>query len=139
MKKEVVSKKSSAAIGPYSHGIEFGNLVFVSGQIGVDPKTNNLFEGIKEQTKQALVNLKNVLEAGKSDINNVLKTTVYLADMNDFPIMNEVYATFFKKPYPARATIQVTKLPKGALVEIECMAYRKDKKGCCDEGCQCNC
>lgn len=138
-KEEVIPKKGSKAVGPYSPGVIFGNLIFVSGQIGKDPRTNNLAEGIKLQTERAFENLKIVLEAGKSDINNVLKTTVYLADMDDYTVMNDIYATFFKKPYPARATIQVTKLPKGALVEIECIAYRKDKKGCYDEGCQCNC
>lgn len=128
MKKEEV--KAQKAIGPYSQGVKFGNLIFVSGQIGIDPKTNNLKGGIKEQTKQALINLENVLLAGGSGIDNVLKTTVYLENMDDFPLMNEVYAAFFKKPYPARATVQVARLPQDALIEIECIAYRKEKKCC---------
>lgn len=126
-KEEVVTQKTPQAIGPYSQAIKFGNLVFCAAQIGVDPKTNNLVEGIKRQTVQVLENLKNILAAADSDIDNVLKTTVYLTDMNDFPVMNEVYATYFKKPYPARATIQAAKLPKGALIEIECIAHVEEQ------------
>lgn len=125
MKKEEV--KAQKAIGPYSQAVKFGDLIFVSGQIGLDPKTNNLVDGIKNQTKQTLENLKNVLEAAGSQINNVLKTAVYLADMDDFSVMNEVYATYFHKPYPARATVQVAELPRGALIEIECIAYKNIK------------
>lgn len=123
MKKEIQTKKS-IAVGPYSSGITFGSLIFVSGQIGKDPKTNDLVEGIGNQTRFALQNLSEVLKAGGSDINNVLKTTVYIANMDDYAVMNDVYASFFKKPYPARATIQVAGLPKNALVEIEGIAYR---------------
>src|SRR3989338_8494826 len=114
MKKEEI--KAQKTVGPYSQGIIFGNLIFVSGHIGIDPKSNNLGEDIEEQTKQVLENLKNVLKAAGSDINNVLKTTVYLADMEDFPLMNEIYASYFNKPYPARATVEVSNLPKGALI-----------------------
>lgn len=136
-KIEVVTKKSGKAIGPYSQAVKFGNLVFVSGQIGKDPKTDELAEGIKLQTERAFESLKNVLEAGNSDINNVLKTTVYLANMNDYTVMNDIYATYFQKPYPARATVQVAKLPKGALVEIECIAYINGKEDCCGGDCGC--
>lgn len=135
-KEEIVTKKSPQAIGPYSQAVKFDNLVFCAGQIGIDPNTNNLVDGIKNQTKQALDNLKNVLEAAGSDINNILKTTVYLADMNDFAVMNEIYATYFQKPYPARATVEVARLPKGALVEIDCIAFIEQKSGCrCGGGC----
>lgn len=122
-KEEILPKKGSNAVGPYSPGVIFGNLIFVSGQIGKDPKTDELAKGIKLQTERAFESLKNVLESGKSDLDNVLKTTVYLANMNDYTVMNEVYATYFKKPYPARATVEVAKLPKGALIEIECIAF----------------
>ncbi|MCL4338583.1 RidA family protein [Patescibacteria group bacterium] len=140
MKIEVDTKKAPAAIGPYSQAIKLGNLVFCAGNIGVDPKTNILSDkGIKEQTKLALENIKNILSSAGSGMENVLKTTVYLKSMDDFASMNEVYATFFSKPYPARATIAVAKLPKDALVEIECIAFTKDKKGeCCGEG-DCGC
>lgn len=133
-KEEVVTDKSMKVVGPYSQAVTFGDLIFVSGQIGFNPKTNNLVDEIKNQTKQALENMKNVLEAAGSHMNNILKTTVYLSDMNDFPAMNEIYASYFTKPYPARATIQVAKLPKGALIEIECIAFRD--KECCGD---CNC
>lgn len=133
-KEEVVSSKSSKAIGPYSQAVKYGNLIFVAGQIGKDPKSDNLREGISDQTKQILENIKNLLADSGSDIDNVLKTTVYLADINDFPIMNEAYASFFKKPYPARATVEVAKLPKGALIEIECIAYLEEKDDCCGKG-----
>lgn len=136
MKKEISTRKSPQAIGPYSQAIKFGNLVFCAAQIGIDSKTNNLVEGIKRQTKQVLENLKNVLAASDSDINNVLKTTVYLIDMDDFAVMNEIYAFYFQKPYPARATVEVAKLPKGALIEIECIAFIEEKNGCrCGGGC----
>ncbi len=148
-KEEVISKKASPAVGPYSQAVKFQNLVYCAGQIGKDPKTNKLVEGIKKQTQQVLTNLKYVLEAANSDINNILKTTVYLADMDDYPVMNEVYETFFKKPFPARATVQVTKLPIGSLVEIECIAFINEptdaeamagkEDNCCGGGCGGNC
>lgn len=137
MKEEIITEKSGKAIGPYSQAIKFGSLVFVSGQIGKDPKSDNLAEGLINQTKQIFENLKNLLKEAGSDINNVLKTTVYLTDMNDFPAMNEVYSKYFKKPYPARATLQAAKLPKGALIEIECVAFTKYESddNCCGGGC----
>lgn len=137
-KEEVISKKSYAAIGPYSQAVKSGGLIFVSGQIGIDPKTNNLVDGIKNQTKQIFNNLKNLLETAGSDMNNILKTTVYLVDINDFPVMNEIYATYYKKPYPARATVEVARLPKGALIEIECIAFIKNEaEDCCGGNCNC--
>lgn len=123
-KEEIKSQKSYPAVGPYSQAIRYGDLLFVSGQIAIDPITNNLIkEDIKAQTKQVFENLKSVLEAGGSDLDSVLKMNVYLTNMNGFPTMNEVYAQSFKKPYPARATVQVCRLPKGALVEIDCIAF----------------
>ena len=123
MKQEVKTKDAPAAIGPYSQAIKAGNLIFCAGNIAVDPKTNNMISGgIKEQTARTLENLREILKAAGANFDNVVKTTVYLQNMADFPAMNEVYATFFNKPYPARATVEVAKLPKGALVEIECIA-----------------
>lgn len=137
MKTEVVVHNVPIA-GPYSQAVSLGDLLFVSGQIGIDAGTNNMVEGIKEQVIRTLENLKIVLKAADSDLNNIVKTTVYLSDMNNFPVMNEIYATYFKKPYPARATVQVAKLPKGALIEIDCIAYKDCSPKCCKtegEGC----
>lgn len=139
MKTEVIVRNVPIA-GPYSQAVSLGDFLFVSGQIGVDTKTNNLVEGIKEQVVQTLENLKTVLKAADSDINNIVKTTVYLSDMDNFPVMNEIYATYFNKPYPARATVQVVKLPKGALIEIDCIAYQDFSPKCCGgEGEECRC
>ena len=139
MKIEINTKKAPAAIGPYSQAVVIGNLIFCAGNIGVDAKTNVLTDqGIKEQTKLALINIGYILKEAGSGLENVLKTTVYLKSMDDFAAMNGVYGSFFKKPYPARATVQVAGLPKDALVEIECIAYIKDKKGdCCGGECGC--
>ena len=134
MIQEVNTKKAPQAIGPYSQAVKCGNLIFCSGNIGVDPKTGTMTAGgIKEQTRQVFQNLKEVLNEAGADFHSVVKTTVYLQNMSDFSVMNEIYGTYFKKPYPARATIEVSKLPKDALIEIECTAYL-EKVGC---GCQC--
>jgi len=112
-----------AAIGPYSQAIEVGNLVYTSGQLPIDPATGAFPEGgIKEQTRQSLLNVKAILEEAGLTMGNVVKTTVFLADMNDFADMNAVYAEFFSEPYPARSAVAVKTLPKGALVEIEAVA-----------------
>ena len=122
--KEVISTKAApAAIGPYSQAIKVGNLVYTSGQIPIDPATGNFVEGgIKEQTRQSLSNVKAILEEAGLTMANVVKTTVFMADMNDFADMNAVYAEFFAEPYPARSVVAVKTLPKGALVEIEVVA-----------------
>lgn len=133
MKKEISIKKGMKAIGPYSQAIRFGNLVFCSGNIGVNA-SGNLVEGVKEQTRQAINNIKDVLIEGGSSIENVLKTTVFLKDMNDFSVMNEVYGDYFIKPYPARSTVQVARLPKDALVEIECIAFSAEEEDVCCGG-----
>ena len=123
MKKVINTNQAPAAIGPYSQAIKVGNLVYTSGQIPIDPATGNFVEGgIKEQTRQSLTNIKAILEEAGLSMNNVVKTTVFLADMNDFADMNSVYAEFFSEPYPARAAVAVKTLPKGALVEIEVVA-----------------
>jgi 2-iminobutanoate/2-iminopropanoate deaminase len=122
--KEIISTKTApAAIGPYSQAIKVGNLVYTSGQIPIDPATGNFVEGgIKEQTRQSLQNVKAILEEIGLTMSNVVKTTVFMADMADFADMNTVYAEFFTEPFPARSAVAVKTLPKGALVEIEVVA-----------------
>lgn len=119
----ISTKKAPAAIGPYSQAIQVGNLLYTSGQIPVDPATGAFVEGgVKEQTRQSLTNVKAILEEAGLQMSNVIKTTVFMADMNDFADMNAVYAEFFSEPYPARSAVAVKTLPKGALVEIEVIA-----------------
>ena len=122
----IQSSQAPAAIGPYSQAIDSGSgLVFVSGQLPIDPATGAFPEGgVQEQTRQSLTNAKAILEAAGLGLKNVVKTTVFLADMGDFAAMNEIYAQFFSAPYPARSAVAVKTLPKGALVEIECIAAR---------------
>lgn len=119
--KEIIkSEKAPKALGPYSVANRIGNLVFAAGQLGLDPQTNELVTGgIEAETRQALTNLSHVLEAAGSSLNQVVKTTVFLRDINDFSAMNGVYAEFFRDQFPARSTVQVAALPKGAAVEIE--------------------
>jgi len=121
--KAISTKKAPAAIGPYSQAIQVGNLVYTSGQIPINPATGTFVEGgIKEQTRQSLSNVRAILEEAGLSMANVVKTTVFLADMADFADMNAVYAEFFAEPYPARSAVAVKSLPKGALVEIEVVA-----------------
>lgn len=123
--KAIHTQKAPAAIGPYSQAIEVNGFVFASGQIPIDPATGNFVEGgVKEQTRQALTNARQILREAGTDLDHVVKTTVYLADMADFAAMNEVYATFFTEPYPARSAVAVKDLPKGALVEVEVLAAK---------------
>ncbi len=122
-KKIVSTDKAPKAIGPYSQAILAEDLVFTAGQIGLDPNTMELVEGgIEAQTRQVLSNLKHVLESADSGLRFVIKTTVFLQDMGEFARMNAIYAEFFPENPPARSTVQVAALPKGALVEIECIA-----------------
>jgi 2-iminobutanoate/2-iminopropanoate deaminase len=124
--KVISTKKAPAAIGPYSQAIQVGNLIYISGQIPIDPATGNFVEGgIKEQTRQSLTNIQAILEEAGLTMCNVVKTTVFMADMADFSDMNSVYAEFFSEPYPARSAVAVKTLPKGALVEIEVVAEIK--------------
>lgn len=121
--KVISTKNAPAAIGPYSQAIRVGNLVYTSGQIPIDPATGAFVEGgIKEQTRQSLTNIKAILEESGTNLTNVVKTTVFMADMADFADMNSVYSEFFTEPYPARSAVAVKTLPKGALVEIEVIA-----------------
>jgi 2-iminobutanoate/2-iminopropanoate deaminase len=122
-KQEINTKKAPKAIGPYSQGIVSKGFVFASGSIAIDPGTGKLNTGtVEEQTRVALTNLKGVIEAGGSSMGKVVKCTVFLQDMNDYGAMNAVYAEFFKAPYPARAAVQVARLPKDVKVEIEAIA-----------------
>lgn len=123
MKEIISTEKAPGAIGPYSQAIKAGNMIFCSGQIPIDPQTGNFVsEDVAEQTRQVFKNLIAVLEAAQAGLNNVVKTTVFLADMEDFAAMNEVYAEFFSENKPARATVQAARLPRDARVEIECIA-----------------
>ena len=123
MKQVIHTDKAPAAIGPYSQAIQIGQLLFTSGQVPIDPETGAIVEGgIQEQARQSLNNIKAILNAAGTNMGAVVKTTVFLQDMNDFSAMNEVYAQFFQEPYPARSAVQVGRLPKDALVEIEAIA-----------------
>jgi 2-iminobutanoate/2-iminopropanoate deaminase len=123
-KKIIQSENSPKAIGPYSPGVMACNLVFLSGQLGIDPSSGELVAGgVEAQAKQALTNLKNLLNSNGGDLSDIVKTTIFLADIKDFSSVNEVYASFFTDSPPARSTIQVAGLPKGGLVEIEAIAY----------------
>lgn len=123
MKKVISTTKAPSAIGPYSQAIQVGNLVYTSGQLPIDPSTGSFPDGgIKEQTRQSLLNIQSILQEAGLTMDNVVKTLVFLSDMNDFVEMNSVYSEFFKAPFPARSAVAVKTLPKGALVEIEAVA-----------------
>ena len=123
--KAISTKNAPAAIGPYSQAIETGGMIFASGQLPIDPNTGAFPEGgIKEQTRQSILNAKAILEEAGCSLSNVVKTTVLLSDIADFAAMNEVYASFFSEPFPARSAFAVCDLPKGALIEIEMIAAK---------------
>lgn len=125
MKQPVQTTLAPAAIGPYSQAIQAGDTVYVSGQLPIDPATGQFAEGdIRDLTRQSLLNVQHILESVGLSMAHVVKTTVFLADMNDFVGMNEVYAEFFAAPFPARSAVAVKTLPKGASVEIECVAVK---------------
>ena len=125
MKTIISTDQAPAAIGPYSQAIEFNGMVITSGQIPIIPATGTFPEGIREQTRQSLTNVKAILAAAGTNMDHVVKTTVFLSDMNNFGAMNEVYATFFTEgSYPARSAVEVARLPKDALVEIEVIAVK---------------
>ncbi|EKD67632.1 MAG: hypothetical protein ACD_48C00299G0001 [uncultured bacterium] len=120
--KYITTDKAPAAIGPYSQAIDANGTVYCSGQLGIQPKTGELKEGITEQTIQAMSNIRAVLEEAHCTFDNVVKTTIYLTDLSHLQIVNEIYGSYFPNHKPARVTIQVAALPKGALIEIECVA-----------------
>lgn len=123
MEKQVISTTlAPGAIGPYSQAIRIGDYIFTSGQLGLVPDTGELADGVEAQATQALQNVKAILEAAGSRLENVVKTTVFLKDMNDFAKVNQIYGSFFAEPYPARSAVEVARLPKDGLVEIEVIA-----------------
>ena len=125
MNKEIIStKKAPAAIGPYSQGMIVGDLVFTSGQIPLNPESGELVTEISKATVQVMANLSAVLEAAGSSLEKVIKTTIFLQDLNDFEKVNEIYGDYFKDNLPARSCVQVAKLPKGATIEIEAIAIK---------------
>ncbi|AIQ10971.1 RidA family protein [Paenibacillus durus] len=124
-KKQVATSKAPGAIGPYSQAITAGNWVYTSGQLGLDPATGELAGDVQAQARQSLANVQAILEEAGTSLDLVVKTTVFLKDMNDFAAVNEVYSSFFKEPYPARSAVEVARLPKDGLVEIEVVARRK--------------
>ena len=124
--KEIKTGKAPGAIGPYSQGIRIDDLIFTSGQIPIHPATGEIVSnGIEEQAKQVFENLSAVLEAAGTSLSQVVKTTVFLKDMNDFAKVNEIYGTYFSQPYPARSCVQVSRLPKDVLIEVEAIAIAK--------------
>ena len=123
--QRIISDWAPDAIGPYIHATQSNNLVFTSGQIGLDPKTNKLVEGISNQSEQVMDNLASIFETADSDLDHVLKATVYLSNMDNFQVFNEVYQTYFNDSYPARTAIEISKLPMDALIEIEMVAEVK--------------
>jgi 2-iminobutanoate/2-iminopropanoate deaminase len=122
VRTQVMTNAAPAAIGPYSQAIQAGGLVFTAGQLGLDPTSGELAEGVAAQTDRALRNLSAILDAAGTSLERVVKTTIFLADMADFAAVNEVYASHFSTPYPARSTVAVKTLPKDALVEVEAVA-----------------
>ena len=124
MKKVIATDKAPAAIGPYSQAIEVNGMVYTSGIIPVDPATGNIPEGSVAQAEQAFLNMKNLMEAAGTDISQVVKTTVFIKEMNDFGAINEVYAKYFTEPYPSRSCVEVARLPKDVMLEIEAIALK---------------
>lgn len=124
MKKIIASEKNAEAIGPYSAGVEIGDLLFFSGQLGLTKEGNMISDDVAEQTEQVFKNITNLLEKSNIGYENILKTTIFISDMNDFATINEIYGKYFTKPYPARSCVQVAKLPKDGKVEIEFIAKK---------------
>lgn len=126
MKKEISTKNAPAAIGPYSQAIEVGNLIFTSGMIPIDPESGELVTGsVEAQAEQALTNLKNLVEASGASMEDVVKTVVFISDMDHFGKINEIYEKYFTAPYPARSCVQVARLPKDVAIEIEAVVEKK--------------
>lgn len=127
MKRTIISSQNApAAVGPYSHGVKMGDMLFTSGQLGLDPETGVLLEGIEAQTKQGLKNLEAVIKESGMELSDVVKTTVFLVDIADFGVMNQIYAEFFGGTTPARSCVQVAALPKGGLFEIEAIVVKAE-------------
>lgn len=123
MSKEIIfTSKAPAAVGPYIQATKVNGIIYSSGQLGLDPETGELAQGVEAQAHLSMKNLGAVLEAAGSDYNKIIKTTIFLADINDFAVVNEIYESYFDVNYPARSCVEVAKLPKGGLVEVECIA-----------------
>lgn len=124
MQKVISTEKAPSAIGPYSQAIEINGMVYTSGVIPVDPATGEIAEGVEAQASQAFQNLSNLVEASGSKVENIVKTTVFIKEMNDFGKINEIYKNYFKEPFPARSCVEVARLPKDVLLEVEAVAYK---------------
>lgn len=124
MQKVISTDKAPSAIGPYSQAIEINNMVYTSGVIPVEPASGIIPEGVEAQAEQAFKNLCNLVEASGSKVENIVKTTVFIKEMNDFAKINEIYKTYFKEPFPARSCVEVARLPKDVLLEVEAIAYK---------------
>ena len=122
MKTQIMCSMAPAAIGPYSQAVKAGNTLYVSGQLGIDVLTGEMPEGVADQVKRSMENVKSIVTEAGGKMENVVRCTIYLKDMNDFGVVNEIYGSFFKEPYPARATVEVARLPKDAKVEIDAIA-----------------
>ncbi|WP_163969764.1 RidA family protein [Oceanobacillus halotolerans] len=125
MVKAIHTEKAPAAIGPYSQAIQAGDFIYISGQIGINPETSEVVEGIENQTKQVLHNLEAILTEAGADFSQVVKFTIYIASMDDFATINDIYGGYLTEPYPARATVEVSRLPKDVLVEMDAVVYTK--------------
>lgn len=123
-KKVIATKNAPQAIGPYSQGWIIDKMVFTSGQLGIDAATGQLADGIEAQTHASIKNVKAILQEAGADLQDIVKTTVYVQDLADFAVVNEIYGSYFEEPYPSRSCVQVAKLPMGGLVEIECIAMK---------------
>lgn len=124
MQKVISTEKAPGAIGPYSQAIEINGMVYTSGVIPVDPATGEIAEGVEAQASQAFQNLSNLVEAAGSRVENIVKTIVFIKEMNDFGKINEIYKNYFKEPFPARSCVEVARLPKDVLLEVEAVAYK---------------
>ncbi|SFD65707.1 endoribonuclease L-PSP [Lentibacillus persicus] len=125
MRKEIFTDNAPEAIGPYSQAIEAGDFIYVSGQIGINPETGEVADGIEAQTKQVMNNLQAILSEAGTDFSQVVKFTIYIESMDNFATVNELYGSYLSKPYPARATVEVSKLPKNVLIEMDAVVYTK--------------
>ncbi len=125
MRKAIQTEEAPAAIGPYSQAIQAGDFLYISGQIPINPDSGNVEEGIENQTKQVLNNLNAILEKAEASFDHAVKFTIYLSSMEDFKVVNEIYGKYLQEPYPARATVEVSRLPKDVLIEMDLVAYVK--------------
>ncbi len=124
-KQPIQTTEAPSAIGPYSQAVQLGDMIYASGQIGLDPETGELVDGLENQTHRVMKNVTAVLKAAGCEINDVVKTLIFMQNMEDFTTVNEIYASYFEEPYPARSAVEVARMPKGALVEVEVIAKKK--------------